>query len=84
MTKPDTNSISTDKDHITVFNEKLEAFAKAAKELNDAWDMVDGNLLVTKSLSLRWPFIEGLYYNALRDAAAWATDTKRNIRKNQG
>jgi hypothetical protein len=87
--KENNNKIDRDHDHapeelndmdsITVFKNKLAAFAKAAEELDNAWDYVDGDEQVMNALraldteSVAWPFEKQLYYLALKDAQVWAT-----------
>jgi len=64
-------------DSITVFKNKLAAFAKAAEELDNAWDYVDGDAQVVNALieldneKIAWPFEKQLYYLALKDAQVW-------------
>jgi len=66
-----------DEDSITVFKNKLQAFAKAAEELDNAWDYVDGDAQVVNALieldneKIAWPFEKQLYYLALKDALVW-------------
>lgn len=67
-----------DEDSITVFKNKLAAFARAAEELDNAWDYVDGDDQVMNALraldneKIAWPFEKQLYYLALKDAHVWA------------
>ena len=68
-------------DTVTVFKTKLEAFAKAAEELDNAWDYVDGDPDVAKAINIRWPFLERLYYLALKDTHNWAKKTAENLNK---
>lgn len=70
-----------DEDVNQVFINKLEAFAKAAEELDCAWDYVDGNVNVMNALSKEWRFKDDLYYVALKGVSSWAKDTVKNLNK---
>jgi hypothetical protein len=61
------------------FVEKLKAFSKAASELSDAWDLVDGKKMVMDEIDPRWPFSEQLYYMALSKTVRWANNTAMSI-----
>ena len=64
---------------VAMFKLKMKAFAKAAEELNDAWDAVDGNQEVANAIDGEFPFKKDLYYEALRDAVVWAEKTAKNL-----
>lgn len=70
-----------EEDSVTVFKNKLLALAKAAEELNNAWDYVDGDPEVAKAIDIRYPFLERLYYLALRDTKNWAKNTAEKLNK---
>ena len=64
---------------VNIFKSKLEAFAKAAEELSDAWDSVDGNPVAMNALDKKWPFAHELYYVALQSTIEWAEKTAKNL-----
>jgi len=49
------------------FAAKLKAFANAASDLEDAWDEIDGRIIIEE-----YPFKEQLYYVALANIRKWA------------
>ena len=67
--------------HKEVFQKKLKDLAQAAQELNDAWDMIDGDKEVMSKFDIRWPFQENLYYLALGDLKKWCENTAKKLDK---
>ena len=73
----------TTPDKIQILKKKLEAFAQASQELNEAWDLVDGNPELVTALEESdsiWPFLDVTYYQALEKTMKWANLTADQVK----
>lgn len=67
-------------DTITVFKNKLKAFAKAAEELDNAWDYVAGEERVENAVAKLYPFA-GAFDEMNTMIQEWKADSLPKLKK---